>query len=98
MQRFRNKPITPVTIDAVQWSGDPKDIGVIKDFASQNQKIESVTTPKQKKGGPIDRYAVIKIKQKGSVLLSPGDWIISDVKGEITTCKPDIFEKTYELI
>ena len=27
---------------------------------------------------------------------SPGDWIIQDVKGELYSCKPDIFEQTYE--
>lgn len=25
-----------------------------------------------------------------------GDWIIRGIKGEFYTCKPDIFEKTYE--
>ena len=28
----------------------------------------------------------------------PGDWIITGVKGERYPCKPDIFEKTYELV
>ena len=27
---------------------------------------------------------------------SPGDWIIQGVKGELYSCKPDIFEMTYE--
>ena len=26
----------------------------------------------------------------------PGDWIITGVKGERYSCKPDIFEATYE--
>ena len=26
----------------------------------------------------------------------PGDWIIKGVKGELYTCKPDIFAATYE--
>jgi hypothetical protein len=29
---------------------------------------------------------------------SPGDWIIKGVNGEIYPIKPDIFEKTYELV
>lgn len=27
-----------------------------------------------------------------------GDWIITGIKGENYPCKPDIFEKTYELV
>lgn len=28
--------------------------------------------------------------------VTPGDWIITGVKGEVYPCKPDIFEATYE--
>jgi hypothetical protein len=28
--------------------------------------------------------------------VTPGDWIITGVKGERYPCKPDIFEQTYE--
>jgi len=27
-----------------------------------------------------------------------GDWIIQGIQGELYPCKPDIFEKTYELV
>jgi len=30
--------------------------------------------------------------------VSPGDWIITGVKGERYPCKPDIFAATYELV
>ena len=30
--------------------------------------------------------------------VTPGDWIITGVKGEHYPCKPDIFEMTYERI
>jgi len=32
---------------------------------------------------------------EGSMLASPGDWIIKGIQGEFYPCKPDIFEKTY---
>ena len=35
---------------------------------------------------------------EGTMLASPGDWIIRGVKGEIYPCKPDIFAMTYEPI
>jgi len=33
---------------------------------------------------------------EGGHIVSPGDWIITGVKGEHYPCKPDIFEATYE--
>ena len=33
---------------------------------------------------------------EGPLVASPGDWIITGVKGERYPCKPDIFEATYE--
>lgn len=35
---------------------------------------------------------------EGTILASPGDYIIKGVKGEIYPCKPDIFNITYELM
>lgn len=33
---------------------------------------------------------------EGNHVASPGDWIITGIKGEKYPCKPDIFEATYE--
>lgn len=33
---------------------------------------------------------------EGDLKVSPGDWIITGVKGEKYPCKPDIFALTYE--
>lgn len=35
---------------------------------------------------------------EGGHVVCPGDWIITGIKGEQYPCKPDIFEKTYELV
>ena len=35
---------------------------------------------------------------EGGHVVSPGDWIITGVKGELYPCKPEIFEMTYEPI
>lgn len=35
---------------------------------------------------------------EGTMNVSLGDWIITGVNGEKYPCKPDIFEKTYELV
>ena len=35
---------------------------------------------------------------EGTMAADPGDWIIKGIEGEFYPCKPDIFEKTYELV
>ena len=42
---------------------------------------------------------IIKIQTlEGVMIANIGDWIIKGVNGEFYPCKPDIFEKTYELV
>lgn len=33
---------------------------------------------------------------EGEQVVTPGDWIITGIRGEHYPCKPDIFEATYE--
>lgn len=42
----------------------------------------------------MDGISIVTLE--GTMLVSPGDWIIRGVNGEIYPCKPDIFAKTYE--
>ena len=35
---------------------------------------------------------------EGNMEVSPGDWVITGVKGEKYPCKPDIFDMTYERV
>lgn len=35
---------------------------------------------------------------EGDMMAYPGDYIITGVNGEQYPCKPEIFEKTYELV
>lgn len=35
---------------------------------------------------------------EGSHVASPGDWIITGIKGERYPCKPDIFAATYDRV
>lgn len=44
---------------------------------------------------PIPAYIVTL---EGKHIVSPGDWIITGIKGEKYPCKPDIFEATYEFV
>lgn len=38
------------------------------------------------------------ITLEGTQKISWGDYIIQGIKGEIYPCKPDIFEKTYDIV
>jgi hypothetical protein len=44
---------------------------------------------------PTEDRGYIKTLEGGH-LVTPGDWIITGVKGEFYPCKPDIFKATYE--
>ncbi len=35
---------------------------------------------------------------EGTAWAAPGDWIIKGVVGELSPCKPDVFEATYEQV
>lgn len=43
-------------------------------------------------------YGVSISTLEGTMLAEEGDWIIQGIAGEFYPCKPDIFEKTYELV
>jgi hypothetical protein len=80
MAQFRKKP---VVIEASQWF-------------KLGQHPAVLAAPLQ----PIDGYIVgthgwIQTLEGGHIV-TPGDWIITGVKGEHYPCKPDIFAATYE--
>lgn len=72
----------PVVIEAIRWN--QTNFGLVVEFA----------------GDAINRFDsdFISIDTlEGSMVASPGDWIIKGIKGEFYPCKPDIFEATYDL-
>lgn len=73
----------PVVIEAVQWDGEnPKEC--MKFVNSGAADVEGDT--------------ILIATLEGTMKASKGDWIIKGVNGEFYPCKPDIFEKTYELV
>jgi hypothetical protein len=84
---FRKKP---VVVEAVQWQPDPK-LGSFQAGGYRNHKIGY-----DEHGA---EYLVTEVgirTLEGFMRLTPGDWIITGVKGERYPCKPDIFAATYE--
>lgn len=74
----------PVIIEALQWTGLNED--EIYEFTHG-----------------LSHYCANDCRMfiqtlEGTVEASSGDFIIRGVEGEYYPCKPDIFEKTYELV
>ena len=90
MAKYRKKP---VVIDAVLYSGYNGDRLVFDEVpewftkAIGDYSLVFDDSDKQLKVNTLE----------GEMIVSPGDYIIRGVKGEIYPCKPDIFEMTYTL-
>jgi hypothetical protein len=92
----------PVTIEAVQWDG--KNEREMFNFLTNSTKIDSPVTIEEDtfridlvNGGCQVGNLIIKTLE-GEMKASIGDFIIKGISGEFYPCKPDIFEKTYELV
>lgn len=83
MSHFRKKP---VVIEAVQWNG--ANHLITETFMKGSGAYMDYS---------VKQLGVIKIPTlEGTMDGNVGDWIIKGVNGEFYSCKPDIFEKTYE--
>ncbi|MGL5926217.1 hypothetical protein [Chroococcidiopsis sp.] len=81
MPKFRKKP---VTISAEQWFPDRPVSGVLQPLPNSQTQFDPhiVTLESKLCAGPH--------------LVSPGDWIVTGVKGEKYPVKDEIFRLTYE--
>lgn len=91
-KNYRKKP---VVIQAIQWNGI--NLEDIKKFVGNQLEYDIIDTAWEVgKGIPFVDMSIKTLEGKTSV--SKGDYIIKGVNGEFYPCKPDIFEKTYELV
>lgn len=74
----------PVVIEAIQWTGE--NIDEIKVFTNYEFMFLSAD-------GTFDIFTL-----EGKMKAIIGDWIIKGINGEFYPCKPDIFNKTYEVV
>lgn len=89
--KFRKKP---VTVDAVQWTGD--NWNELSSFARDAQGSLMIEQPRQNQEV---RVRTLEDGQGGTRVehvASKGDWIVKGVQGEFYAVKPEIFEETYE--
>jgi len=83
--KFKKKP---VVIEAVQWLPGVQIEGV---------RGVDPCSPDDPAHGFYIEYAEIETLE-GVMRVSPGDWVITGVKGEKYPCKDDIFKATYEAL
>lgn len=90
MPRYRKKP---VVVNAYQMTND----NIYDWFNWPAWLQEGLGKESHEEGAVIKDSCKIQIVTlEGLQLVSPNDYIIQGVKGEIYPCKPDIFEMTYE--
>lgn len=85
MPKYRKKP---VVVEAEQWFPGKEVEGVM-----DKAMLSEVWFGAKAEDG---RYFIRTLE--GDMIVMPGDYIITGVKGERYPCKPDIFEETYELV
>jgi hypothetical protein len=72
----------PIVVEAEQWFPGKKIDGVVCNW--DNNPMAS------------DLYYIETLE--GWLRVSPGDYVITGIKGEKCPCKPDIFEATHEKV
>lgn len=82
MARYRKRP---VEIDAIQFYPDQMKRREVEEALGYDPIIIS-----------SEGYFIETLE--GMMKVSDGDYIIKGVNGEFYPCKPDIFEKTYDLV
>lgn len=90
----------PVVIEAIQWTGENTNeilefigvAGYYTDYRKIGEENGVVVYDTQIPGGAICIRTL-----EGDMYATVGDYIIKGIQGEFYPCKPDIFEKTYEL-
>ena len=87
IKKYRKKPIE---IEAIQFTRD--NVEETKEFTEGN--AFNFRTERSING---KSYCEIKILE-GTMTATEGDYIIKGGKCEFYPCKPDIFEKIYELV
>lgn len=88
--KFRKKPIV---IEAFKWTGDRTQI------EDPSWMVEAIKNNTVFFKGNLTEDVKLCIKTlEGTMIADRGDYIIKGVNGELYPYKPDIFEKTYELV
>lgn len=85
VNRYKTKPCE---IEAIQFIGN--NLKEIEDYAGRKCTSASFRSS--------DCIGITIETLEGNMHASVGDYIIKELRGEFYPCKPDVFEKKYEII
>ncbi len=87
----------PVVVEAIQWKGN--NLLELREFVGKELIENYIDLRYPETNGITKQLDGIEIHTlEGNHMVTPGDYIIKGIKGEFYPCKPDIFEKTYEVL
>ena len=90
MKRYVKKPIV---VEANQFTGNNE----IKDI-EMNWLVDWINAESNKIISSHNGTSIFINTLEGEMRAECGDWIIKGVNGEFYPCKPDVFEKTYDVV
>lgn len=90
VKKYKTKPCE---IEAIQWTGD--NLKEVLEFANNKIIYNEITYAGS---GELLGYEISIKTLEGVMLASKGDYIIKGLRGEFYPCKPDVFEKKYEVV
>jgi len=94
MAKYRKKP---VVIEAIRITRD--NLNEIIKFTDGDDSICTPFFDSPSRPNEEQKFAMFHIHTLEGVMRADiGDWIIKGINGELYPCKPDIFDKTYELV
>lgn len=87
----------PVVIEFIQYNGNTNRDEICK-WIGKDLKTEVFSDSAYEAGMGAPYFSIFIPTLEGEMRADPYDYIIKGVNGEFYPCKPDIFEKTYDVI
>lgn len=87
----------PVVIEFIQFNGNSNKME-IENWMGRDLRCEIFSDSAYEAGIGAPYFSIFIPTLEGEMRADPNDYIIKGVNGEFYPCKPDIFEKTYEVV
>ena len=87
----------PVVIEFIQYNGNSNRMEIEK-WIGKELKCEVFSDSAYEAGMGAPYFSIFIPTLEGEMRADPYDYIIKGVRGEFYPCKPDVFEKTYEVL
>lgn len=92
--RYRKKPVVIEAVQVPVWDGTSSIVRFVDECVAIAEWCSGSSHMMDPPAGVKSGIHIPTLE--GTMIASPGDWIIRGVQGEFYPCKPDIFAATYE--